>query len=97
MFLLLIALLLVLLLLFVRMPASKRAADAVARDAAELGAVLEKHLAGRLCGVDADAVVGQDRRAVPVHAELVCHVLDHRCERRLGRHFQPVRFLTLIS
>ena len=66
------------------------AANAVAGDAAELGAVLEEDLAGRLRGVDADAVVGEDGGAVPVDAELLGDVLEHGGERRLGRHLQAV-------
>ena len=68
----------------------RRAADTVAGDAAELGAVLEEDLAGSLGRVDADAVVGEDGGAVPVDAELLGDVLEHGCERRLGRHLQAV-------
>lgn len=69
-------------------PTPQRAAHTISRDQAQVAAVLQKDLAGCLCRVDANAVVGDDGGCLHILLKLLGSVLEHGVERRRLWHLE---------
>ena len=72
-------------------PLASAAAYSVTRNAAKLRSVLQEDLSGSLNWIDADSVIGQNGRTVPVDPELLSNVLDNSCKRCLGGHLETAQ------
>lgn len=69
-------------------PTPQRAAHTISWDQAQVAAVLQKDLAGCLCRVDANAVVGDDGGCLHILLKLLGSVLEHGVERRRLWHLE---------